>query len=466
LIPAMRAAMALVVLAACSRDVSNRTETATPQPTAPAPEASRPAPPVTDTGTDVRVTIRTRTEWIRVGDGSAVAVRRAIDPATREPYDASAPDVRGLRREFRLERTELRVGEPILAALHIALDREGAWSEPIGGNYRGRGRDDNFLFLMRHEDGTWVADPYPGEPMIGGGISSRYEVTREEPRSYWLAVSRWATVTRPGRYDVYALQFDHDYETIGWREALRDAIPPELARTLTLGDDGNTLVDKTTGAATELRLAPAMEPEADTPPSPLADRVPEAVRGRLDEHQLAAIVDYAHFVVDVAKPTRAERAAMIAEWNRIASDEPTESWPTPKLDAAREAMFFAPTGDFLPQVRAWLRDNDRTPTQYLHGLAFNPDPDALPVLLEAGKRSLGGLYYLRPEHRIRAVPTLIDWLASDDDELRSQAYDRLAHWAGDRFGATWDGYRLGRPTVEEAKAIAPLARAWWKRSSP
>ena len=58
----------------------------------------------------------------------------------------------------------------------IELDGKGEWREPVGGNYRARGRDDNFFFLMRHEDGTWVRDPYaPIDFSMGGGPATGFQ---------------------------------------------------------------------------------------------------------------------------------------------------------------------------------------------------------------------------------------------------------------------------------------------------
>jgi len=90
---------------------------------------------------------------------SAARITRVVDPATGKAYDPSNKelgcDPNRLRRTFRLEAPRVLLGEPILVEFRTELDGPGIWEEQFGGNSRGSlGRDDSFLFLMRHEDGT------------------------------------------------------------------------------------------------------------------------------------------------------------------------------------------------------------------------------------------------------------------------------------------------------------------------
>jgi hypothetical protein len=119
---------------------------------------------------EILVDLHIRAEWLPLSPSSdtpgttrsALRTLRAIDPESEESYDRSKDVFRcnptDLRRAFLLEKEEFLLGEPLLVEFRITLDGPGEWREPVGGNYRARGRDDNFLFLMRHEDGTWVRD--------------------------------------------------------------------------------------------------------------------------------------------------------------------------------------------------------------------------------------------------------------------------------------------------------------------
>jgi hypothetical protein len=107
-----------------------------------------------------------------------------------------------LDRALRVDKTSLVAGEPILVEMHVHTEAGCRWNEPVGGNYRGLGRDDNFLFLVRRSDGSWVDDPYGSQQVfIGGGLSSTVAVEHGKPFSHWLAVQRWAAIEKLGRYE-------------------------------------------------------------------------------------------------------------------------------------------------------------------------------------------------------------------------------------------------------------------------
>ena len=56
---------------------------------------------------------------------SAIEIRRAINTETGKPFDSSysfACDLKDLRREFKLEKTEFFLGEPILVEFQIELN--------------------------------------------------------------------------------------------------------------------------------------------------------------------------------------------------------------------------------------------------------------------------------------------------------------------------------------------------------
>ncbi len=133
-------------------------------------------------------------------------VVRAINPRTEQPYDLSEPtfdcDPEDLRHMFRLEKKEFILGEPILVEHRIELNGEGKFEWFTGGNYRARGRDDNYAFYLRRVDGGEVPDVYPaqGGLMFGGGLGGTREITKRTPHSAWLGLQRYLAIVKPGVY--------------------------------------------------------------------------------------------------------------------------------------------------------------------------------------------------------------------------------------------------------------------------
>jgi hypothetical protein len=292
---------------------------------------------------EISVDVPVATEWVRLPatPASAIPVRRALDHAGR-PYDASLGSINcrpaDLRRALHLPRTDYLAGEPIVIEMSVRLGGPGTWHEPIGGNYRGRGRDDNFRFLVRAAGGDWVPDPYERFPvMVGGGLSTTIGVSSGRPFSSWLGVSRWAAVARPGVYDLYAVQFASGHEVAGLRGALAAAIPAGLRGAWSLAPDGNYLRDRR-GRRGAYQIVPTLR---DVPsPSPVAALLPPELRARLGA-QAAAVQDYAHFRITVRAGTPAETAAMVAR-AIAAAQRPTHSSPGDEPGARRGAP--APRG--------------------------------------------------------------------------------------------------------------------------
>jgi hypothetical protein len=83
---------------------------------------------------------------------AAISIWREIDIHSRKPVnrlEQLSCKIEDIRTSFHLEKTEFLLGEPILVEYRLALQGPGEWKLLYGGNYRARGRDDNFLFLMR-----------------------------------------------------------------------------------------------------------------------------------------------------------------------------------------------------------------------------------------------------------------------------------------------------------------------------
>jgi len=116
---------------------------------------------------------------------AAANVKRHLDPDSGEPYVAwpHSSEPAQVRKQFLLEQREFLLGEPILVEYRVTVEGPGSFREKAGGNYRSRGRDDNFLFLLRREDGTWVGDVHPFAGGIGGGLGGGVSVDAARPHS-------------------------------------------------------------------------------------------------------------------------------------------------------------------------------------------------------------------------------------------------------------------------------------------
>jgi hypothetical protein len=387
----------------------------------------------------VRVELKVGWEWLPMAGGrSALRIRRALDPAGR-PYDASLTALgcqpADLRRSFQLPKNDYLLGEPLIVEMRISLEGPGIWREPVGGNYRAHGRDDNFAFLLRREDGTFVPDPYAPFEGLGGGLSSTYPVQQGAPGSHWLAVQRWAAIDRAGTYELFAFQFAHDRE-LGLSQALAVQAP--------LHDAGVS------------QLHPRLIEEPT--PSPLEASLPHDVRSRLGERS-AIVQDFAHFRVTIRAGSATAIAAMIARV-RSEAKQFTESVRASRADATRAAIWFARQEMFLPTLAEWIHTRDAA--YYMAGLAMNPSPRATKLLLaDRSQEAINALHYL-PSSRVRdAIPELIERLDDSSDSIRSLAEQHLKRWTGQSFGHTWEGYQLGRPTLEEAPAVKSEWRRWW-----
>lgn len=433
---------------------------------------------------EVQVTMHSRADWLelakeddaeargRASACCALRILRAVDPKTGKAYDESNDilgcDPADLRRAFYLEKTEFLLGEPILVEFRIALEGPGEWTEPIGGNYRARGRDDNFLFLMRHEDGTWVGDPYAPIRVYMGGLASHYRVTQGKPESYWLAVQRWCAVDRPGRYDLYCFEAAHDHTVVGRRAALVAGLPDEIKKDHHLDADCR-LIDSRTGKPSERYSLAAQHLPVPTrrgdvrTPTPFLDELP----GGTVEHagktwEVKNTADFAHFRIVVKQGTAAERREMIERWTKIAAGPDDERSWRDRATAARQAIQYAQQDDFLPLIAEWIgHDRDKDGSNFT-GVAMRRSRAATELLLKSNPAdAVGGMYYLSRERIADVVPRLIEWLAHEDSEARWLAESYLCKWTGQSFGHTWEGSDRQRPTLEEGRAMQPLWRAWW-----
>jgi len=311
-----------------------------------------------------------------VATRSALRILRAVDPETGKPYEKGNEvfncTLADLRRTFRLEKKEFLLGEPLLVEFQIELDGPGEWAEPIGGNYRARGRDDNFLFLMRHKDGTWVRDPYAPINIYMGGLSSSYQVKGDQPLSYWLPVQRWCAINQPGTYELYCFQVAHGYAVVGQRQALTVGMPSNVKKEHFLNADGN-LIDSQTGKLSKRYSIMSTWRRRKWEVSPLIDEIPTDVVDYAGESwSVQNVMDFAHFKVVIKRGTKKERQRMIEYWTDIVESDAEETMPTGRVAVAKQAIRFAQQEDFLPLIKKWIPTACQ-PSD-LYGLAMRKSP--------------------------------------------------------------------------------------------
>lgn len=428
----------------------------------------------------VSVDVHIRTEWlllppslagpdsnVPVVTRSALRTLRAVDPNTAKPYDDSN-DIFGcnpadLRRTFRLEKKEFLLGEPILVDFRIELHGPGCWREPMGGNYRSRGRDDNFLFLMRHADQTWVRDTYTRASGFGGGLSSSYRVTQNEPRSYWLAVQRWCAIDRPGTYDLYCFQVAHEDIVLGHGRALIAGMPDEIKNHYSLNPDGG-LMDSKTAKPSQRHSIVSKWQTHKWDPSPLIEHIPPDVVAHAEESwPVQSAMDFVHFKIVITEPSATERQHMIKYWTKVAESSRRRALPTVKARAARQAICFAQQDDFLPLINKWITTASQ-PSDF-YGLAMRPNPEATAMLLRvANPDAVSAMRHLHPDRIPDVIPQLIKWLTHEDNRIRADSEMLLREWTGQAFCHTWNWYHYQRPTLEEARKMQPLWRQWWDKN--
>jgi len=414
---------------------------------------------------------------------SALRILRAVDSETGKPYEKKNEVFNcnpvDLRRAFRLEKKEFLLGEPLLVEFRIELDGPGEkaqalpslLAEPIGGNYRARGRDDNFLFLMHHEDGTWVRDqktqalPRLFAPInvYMGGLCSSYQVKGDQPLSYWLPVQRWCAINRPGTYELYCFQVAHGYAVVGLRQALTIGVPPNVKKDHFF-DENDNLVDSQTGKPSKRYSITSTWRRRKWEVSPLIDEIPTDVVDYAGESwSVQNVMDFAHFKIVIKRGTKIERQRMIEYWADIAESKEAEKMPAGRVDAARDAIRFAQQDDFLPLIEKWIATASQ-PSDF-YGLAMRKSTKATAMLLKAGNpNAIAAMYYLHPARIPDVIPQLIKWLTHENNRIRAEAEMRLHTWTGQAFRRDWRGYHHQRPTLEEGRRMQPMWEEWWEEN--
>lgn len=412
-----------------------------------------------------------------------LSVIRAVNPATGEPYDKSEPNFNfaldDLRHFFRLEKKEFLLGEPILVEHRIELNGPGEWNWFVGGNYRARGRDDNFSFVLRRADGALVPDVYPKlEGLIfGGGLGSDHTIKKAQPLSYWLGLQKYSAITEPGSYDLYCMT-GYKRKIFGEVEAMRPALPDEIALDHFVSDSGE-LVDRETGERSRRYALVTKAHYLDSgAQSPLKGVIPSEVLAYATEQSFGfpskdagSFGTVARFRIGIRKGTPAERQQMVAQWTKAA--ESTRNSVIERYNQALiESVWYARQDHFLPLLERWITNFKEQDHGFdsvrldLNGLALRPDSSAFALLLKASPAQVTNAFYrLHPNRIAEAIPVCIDWLTHGDNDVRARAESRLIDWTGQSFEHTWKGYHYQRPTLAEGQSMQRLWRAWWRENS-
>ncbi|MBN2497723.1 MAG: hypothetical protein JXR96_24225 [Deltaproteobacteria bacterium] len=409
----------------------------------------------------LEIEIRIKPYWLELPPAgatrSALRFNRAIEA---EAVESPAPDIpQGLARSFRLERHDFLLGEPIPVEFRIEV-QAGKWTEHIGGNYRARGRDDNFLFVLLDAEGKAVLDPYgdPASLVYMGGLSSSYDVRPGKPRSYWLALQRWAAIAQPGRYELHCFHAHSGFELPRQAPAVRAAVAalPESERARIRVDRHGHPFDRRDDKPVRVRVIHEQGPD-----SPVLNHVPQSLRVRVERWAFQGLTDYARLDLTIRHGSPAERARMQSDWKKRLARRARHDWPSSRMTAAREAIVFARQDDFLPLLASWgSADHPEVWT----GLAMRPSRAAFEILAAKPRWEVfSAMYYLAEGHIPKAIPVCIDALTHSDHQVRAQAEMRLHVWTGQSFFRSWgDGYDWKRPSLAEGRKMQPAWRAWWK----
>ena len=422
---------------------------------------------------------------------AAVRIPRIIAPDTGEPYTTEWPfdcEPDQIHHRFLLEKREFLLGEPIVVEYRVTVEGPGEYAESAGGNYRSRGRDDNFLFLMRHEDGTWVrgVEPYSGLP--GGGIGGDRAVKAEEALSLWFAVQRWCAIEKPGRYDLYCFYAEipgaHQAKTT--EEVYRDQIPETVLRTHTVDERGNLFPIGSTGKSEEY-VVERMWYQPENTPSPLATQMPAELKTLLEDFTIPTpnerirrfaeqevrdhvqgAVAFAHFPVVIERGTLDEQQAMIRTWAQRgkAAWANARAHSDPRGEAVLDGIYFSMPPSFLHTIRDWTEADPASLWGFNRsiGLGVSPHPAATAILLEFPRDGkFHDIGSLRLDWYPGVMANFIELLSHENAGVRNGALHMLRKHAGGYFFADSAGCPLETLTDKQMEEARNLWTAWWTK---
>lgn len=383
-------------------------------------------------------------------DGKKVYAKNPLG-SSRGPWPC---DVSKVKRTFQLPKTTFLLGEPIIVEYLVELNGLDEWMEETGGCYRARGRDDNFLFLLRHENGVFVRDPYGKIEVYMGGIGGPSTVKKGEPLRRWHALQEWCNIACPGNYDVYCFKQAQGHEVIGSIQYFNDRLPQKWVNYNV--NKNRRLVHKESGEETNYYIAPSMRCARWTD-TPLKQFIPKEVYEQAKNHVwgVGQCEAYAHFTIRIDAGRKKAQKAMVETYTQ----QYDEVEYTREL---QKAIWFSGNRYFLPFIEKQMEE--ATSQDYLPftGLAMWNNPKALKLLLQSdNQNALASLRHLPAAQIPSAIPSMIRLLTDADHRTRALAEQNLRQWTGESFHHTWRGYHHKRPTMEEARGMKPQWRRWW-----
>lgn len=388
---------------------------------------------------ELRTTVLGTTDVSRTH--SAMYVYRGIDPASGKPID-NLVDVLGaapedLNRTFRLEKSTLLLGEPILLEFNVSLAGPGVWREEIYSTLQSL-RYHKIFLLMRNSDGTWVRDPEGAGYGGGSGCIWKRDVTRRDAISQWFGVQRWCLVEKPGEYDLFCFQLERGHvESDHYKRTRR------IAQVDDHDAAGNPLLKK------------------------IPDFVYKAAAGHFDVKRIS---DFTHLKLRIRQGTDREQRHMVQEYTAQALrgpeiTHPNERPPNDRYSALCDAIVYARQDDFLALLTTWIAEGQDMSGQCLKGLGIRATVPAMAVLMEQGMpRVWGVLGNLHPTHRPALIPWVINWVTNEDPEVRNRAVAFLRSWTGEKFEPERTAAEKAPVlTVDDCAQIRRMAQDWWAK---
>lgn len=331
-------------------------------------------------------------------------------------------DVAQVRRVFRLESDRVFLGEPILLSYSVINAGGGSWFEWSGGAYRFAGRDENFFFLLRHEDGSWEPTALSEVPSSFGGLAGADEVKSPSGHELWFALQPYVDVTRPGQYTLHCFHLRSRTAHIGHPGAL-----VELAKH-TKDDEGKPWKESEWPDAALDAVQRHIPPDWSRP---LARIIPASALSRGQAWELAASSAHARFTLQVDEPSEAQRAAFVQHWSAVVGTRANAAPGDDRAIAVNNAILLDRHPAFMPLLERWLAAETN---EWSHGahqaLARRATPKAIELLLATDHPgSLEAMSMLPPEAVPSVVEYVIDHATADDDG--KVAHGTLMRWAGD-----------------------------------
>jgi WG containing repeat len=422
---------------------------------------------------------------------AAVSITRYVDPDSGEPYVSEWPfdcAPEQIHRAFRLEKRGFLLGEPILVEYMASVEGAGEYSEGTGCNYRSRGRDDNFMFLLRRDDGTWIRDVHPFAGGMGGGLGGSTTVKEGQPMSLWAAVQRWCAIEEPGRYTLYCFYTPQQgFEQFGREEAYRAQIPDEVLRTHTVDRFGNLFKKGTPEKSDEYVVEHVWKQWPEHSPSPLMAEMPPEVKALLDDFTIPTPCEsvrrhaqgevrahvqnaaaFAQFPIVIESGTPEQRDAMVETWRQRghAALGKSSAGSDRESAAVLDGLYFVLQPFYLERLGAWAKANQDVVlgNGRYHGLGFNPNPEATAILLQLGQiKPKTFEYALGMDQNPGVMGELIELLSHDDQAVREQALHMVRKHAGGYFMADPAGGPIESLSARQMKKAQGLWRDWWAR---